>query len=120
MINAVFGCWFSRVNYYNIISFNHVPNIYLKQVINYEMPPSVAGYVHRIGRTGRAYSTGASISLVSFLSNNIEVNCVGTIQIAIFLLGFIIISRNIYLFHLSMVLDSKLMFYIYFPLIVPI
>ncbi|KAG7968242.1 hypothetical protein I3843_08G144100 [Carya illinoinensis] len=34
-------------------------------VINIEMPPSVAGYVHRIGRTGRAYSTGASISLVS-------------------------------------------------------
>ncbi|KAF5463224.1 hypothetical protein F2P56_019154 [Juglans regia] len=34
-------------------------------VINFEMPPSVAGYVHRIGRTGRAYSTGASISLVS-------------------------------------------------------
>lgn len=37
------------------------------QVINFEMPQSAAGYVHRIGRTGRAYSTGASISLVSFL-----------------------------------------------------
>lgn len=34
-------------------------------VINFEMPQSVSGYVHRIGRTGRAYSTGASISLVS-------------------------------------------------------
>uniref|UniRef100_A0A2P2L795 RNA helicase n=1 Tax=Rhizophora mucronata TaxID=61149 RepID=A0A2P2L795_RHIMU len=34
-------------------------------VINYEMPQSVAGYVHRIGRTGRAYSTGVSVSLVS-------------------------------------------------------
>ncbi|GMY11966.1 DEAD-box ATP-dependent RNA helicase 16 [Fagus crenata] len=34
-------------------------------VINFEMPESAAGYVHRIGRTGRAYSTGASISLVS-------------------------------------------------------
>ncbi|KAL8143359.1 hypothetical protein V2J09_016391 [Rumex salicifolius] len=34
-------------------------------VINYEMPRSAAGYVHRIGRTGRAYNTGASISLVS-------------------------------------------------------
>ncbi|XP_027366268.1 DEAD-box ATP-dependent RNA helicase 16 isoform X2 [Abrus precatorius] len=34
-------------------------------VINFEMPQSVAGYVHRIGRTGRAYNSGASISLVS-------------------------------------------------------
>ncbi|XP_020963714.1 DEAD-box ATP-dependent RNA helicase 16 isoform X2 [Arachis ipaensis] len=34
-------------------------------VINFDMPQSVAGYVHRIGRTGRAYSSGASISLVS-------------------------------------------------------
>ncbi|KAJ4714676.1 DEAD-box ATP-dependent RNA helicase [Melia azedarach] len=34
-------------------------------VINFEMPQNVAGYVHRIGRTGRAYNTGASVSLVS-------------------------------------------------------
>ncbi|KAM7520372.1 hypothetical protein LguiB_019334 [Lonicera macranthoides] len=34
-------------------------------VINYEMPQSAAGYVHRIGRTGRAYNTGASVSLVA-------------------------------------------------------
>lgn len=34
-------------------------------VINFEMPQSAAGYVHRIGRTGRAFSTGASLSLVS-------------------------------------------------------
>ncbi|KAK4760926.1 hypothetical protein SAY87_005819 [Trapa incisa] len=34
-------------------------------VINFEMPLSVAGYVHRIGRTGRAYNSGSSISLVS-------------------------------------------------------
>ncbi|GAB2279589.1 DEAD-box ATP-dependent RNA helicase 16 [Dionaea muscipula] len=34
-------------------------------VINFEMPQSVDGYVHRIGRTGRAYNTGASVSLVS-------------------------------------------------------
>ncbi|KAL2906527.1 DEAD-box ATP-dependent RNA helicase 16 [Bienertia sinuspersici] len=34
-------------------------------VINFEMPQSAAGYVHRIGRTGRAFSTGASVSLVS-------------------------------------------------------
>lgn len=29
------------------------------------MPQNAEGYVHRIGRTGRAYSTGASVSLVS-------------------------------------------------------
>lgn len=34
-------------------------------VINYEMPQTATGYVHRIGRTGRAYNTGASVSLVS-------------------------------------------------------
>ncbi|CAO2828147.1 unnamed protein product [Amaranthus hypochondriacus] len=34
-------------------------------VLNFEMPPSAAGYVHRIGRTGRAFNTGASVSLVS-------------------------------------------------------
>ncbi|XP_028764325.1 DEAD-box ATP-dependent RNA helicase 16 [Neltuma alba] len=38
-------------------------NVYT--VINFEMPQSVAGYVHRIGRTGRAYNSGSSISLVS-------------------------------------------------------
>lgn len=38
-------------------------NVYT--VINFEMPRSVTGYVHRIGRTGRAYSSGTSISLVS-------------------------------------------------------
>lgn len=34
-------------------------------VINFDMPCSAAGYVHRIGRTGRAYNTGASVSLVA-------------------------------------------------------
>ncbi|CAI0430584.1 unnamed protein product [Linum tenue] len=34
-------------------------------VINYDMPGSAVGYVHRIGRTGRAYNTGVSVSLVS-------------------------------------------------------
>ncbi|KGN48639.1 DEAD-box ATP-dependent RNA helicase 16 [Cucumis sativus] len=38
-------------------------NVYT--VINFELPPSASGYIHRIGRTGRAYNTGASISLVS-------------------------------------------------------
>ncbi|XWS45105.1 hypothetical protein CRYUN_Cryun15aG0108000 [Craigia yunnanensis] len=34
-------------------------------VINFDTPSSASGYVHRIGRTGRAYSAGASVSLVS-------------------------------------------------------
>ncbi|KAL3654681.1 DEAD-box ATP-dependent RNA helicase 16 [Castilleja foliolosa] len=34
-------------------------------VVNFEMPQTANGYVHRIGRTGRAYNTGASVSLVS-------------------------------------------------------
>ncbi|KZV24948.1 DEAD-box ATP-dependent RNA helicase 16-like [Dorcoceras hygrometricum] len=34
-------------------------------VVNFEMPQNAAGYVHRIGRTGRAYNAGASVSLVS-------------------------------------------------------
>ncbi|XP_024018968.1 DEAD-box ATP-dependent RNA helicase 16 isoform X2 [Morus notabilis] len=38
-------------------------NVYT--VINFEMPRSSAGYVHRIGRTGRAFNSGTSISLVS-------------------------------------------------------
>ncbi|KAK3021927.1 hypothetical protein RJ639_045221 [Escallonia herrerae] len=34
-------------------------------VINFDMPHTVAGYIHRIGRTGRAYTSGASVSIVS-------------------------------------------------------
>ncbi|KAG2546187.1 DEAD-box ATP-dependent RNA helicase 16-like [Panicum virgatum] len=34
-------------------------------VVNFDMPPDPAGYVHRIGRAGRANKTGASVSLVS-------------------------------------------------------
>ena len=32
-------------------------------VINFEMPASVAGYVHRVGRTGRAGQSGTAVSL---------------------------------------------------------
>ncbi|CAD6265196.1 unnamed protein product [Miscanthus lutarioriparius] len=34
-------------------------------VVNFDMALDAAGYVHRVGRTGRANKTGASISLVS-------------------------------------------------------
>lgn len=37
----------------------------VRTVINFDMPLNPSGYIHRIGRTGRAYSTGASVSLVS-------------------------------------------------------
>lgn len=45
-------------------------NLFYAQVINYDMPQSVTGYIHRIGRTGRAYSSGSSVSLVSFFCLN--------------------------------------------------
>ncbi|HYE34210.1 DEAD/DEAH box helicase [Methylocaldum sp.] len=37
----------------------------LPHVVNYELPHVPADYVHRIGRTGRAGSTGEAVSLVS-------------------------------------------------------
>lgn len=37
----------------------------LPQVVNFDMPNVAEDYVHRIGRTGRAGSTGEAISLVS-------------------------------------------------------
>lgn len=40
-------------------------------VINFDMPQSVVGYIHRIGRTGRAYDTGESVSLVSPEEENV-------------------------------------------------
>lgn len=38
---------------------------FLPAVINYELPRSPKDYVHRIGRTGRAESTGEAITLVT-------------------------------------------------------
>ena len=34
-------------------------------VINFDMPQSIADYVHRIGRTGRAGSKGFAFSMIS-------------------------------------------------------
>ncbi|KAF4997282.1 hypothetical protein FGRMN_3974 [Fusarium graminum] len=39
-----------------------LPN--LDHVINYDLPPSVAGYVHRVGRTARAGRSGSAWTLV--------------------------------------------------------
>ena len=38
---------------------------FLPVVINYELPRSPKDYIHRIGRTGRAESSGEAIALVS-------------------------------------------------------
>ena len=38
---------------------------FLPYVINYELPRSPKDYIHRIGRTGRAESTGEAISLIT-------------------------------------------------------
>ena len=38
---------------------------FLPCVINYELPRSPKDYVHRIGRTGRAESSGEAISLIT-------------------------------------------------------
>ena len=37
----------------------------IQHVINYEVPHTADGYVHRVGRTGRAESTGTAVTLVS-------------------------------------------------------
>jgi ATP-dependent RNA helicase RhlE len=34
-------------------------------VVNYEVPPSVDAYVHRVGRTGRAEAVGTAVTLVA-------------------------------------------------------
>ena len=34
-------------------------------VVNYEVPPSVDTYVHRVGRTGRAETVGTAVTLVA-------------------------------------------------------
>lgn len=41
----------------------HIPDLPL--VINFEVPPNIDDYVHRVGRTGRAGKTGRAISLVA-------------------------------------------------------
>jgi len=37
----------------------------IRHVINYEVPHTADGYVHRVGRTGRAEATGTAVTLVS-------------------------------------------------------
>ncbi len=37
----------------------------VRTVINYDLPASVEGYVHRVGRTGRAGQSGAAVTLLT-------------------------------------------------------
>ena len=37
----------------------------IAHVVNYEVPPSVDAYVHRVGRTGRAEAAGTAVTLVA-------------------------------------------------------
>src|SRR5690606_34898857 len=48
----------------------------LPQVVNFELPNVPEDYVHRIGRTGRAGSTGAAVSLV----DQEEIKLLGAIE----------------------------------------
>ena len=41
------------------------PLFLLKYVIHFELPTSTDGYVHRCGRTGRAFEDGFSVALVT-------------------------------------------------------
>ena len=50
----------------------------LPVVINFELPPHSATYVHRVGRTARAGSAGCAISLVSH-SENEHLNAIRTL-----------------------------------------
>jgi ATP-dependent RNA helicase RhlE len=34
-------------------------------VVNYDVPPTVDAYVHRVGRTGRAEAVGTAVTLVA-------------------------------------------------------
>jgi len=37
----------------------------IKVVVNYDMPSTIADYIHRIGRTGRGGTRGAAVSLLT-------------------------------------------------------
>ena len=37
----------------------------VQTVINFDVPPSAAAYLHRVGRTGRAGKRGSAVTLVS-------------------------------------------------------
>ena len=42
----------------------------VKSVLNYDCPETVAVYIHRIGRTGRANSTGTAITFFTKLDSD--------------------------------------------------
>jgi superfamily II DNA/RNA helicase len=49
-------------------------------VINVDPPPSVPGYVHRVGRTGRAGAAGTAITLVTPDDKTLEAELMSALQ----------------------------------------
>ncbi|GMM39697.1 hypothetical protein FOG51_00127 [Hanseniaspora uvarum] len=55
-----------------------IPNV--KLVINYDLPPDIDDYVHRIGRTGRAGNTGSAVSLFSSANQKLAADLVALLE----------------------------------------
>ncbi|XBW35827.1 hypothetical protein QEN19_001400 [Hanseniaspora menglaensis] len=55
-----------------------IPNV--KLVINYDLPPDIDDYVHRIGRTGRAGNTGTAISFFSSENHKLAADLVALLE----------------------------------------
>ncbi|CAI8497846.1 DEAD-box ATP-dependent RNA helicase [Hanseniaspora opuntiae] len=55
-----------------------IPNV--KLVINYDLPPDIDDYVHRIGRTGRAGNTGSAVSLFSSENHKLASDLVALLE----------------------------------------
>lgn len=46
-------------------------------VLNFDFPQSVEDYIHRIGRTGRAGSTGESFSFFTYKDSSVANDLIG-------------------------------------------
>lgn len=55
-----------------VLLFTSLLLLLVFQVINFDLPASLADYVHRVGRTGRAGQSGLAVTLVSAPVNSFE------------------------------------------------